>query len=577
MFNTKSMEKFNSLAGGLTSSGLTLGLTGNTTFNVASIFGQGILELSVGKDGISSRFGTGGTNIALGNLVDATKGIAESTKVLGWKYGSAEKSSTLNAVNQLSYSYDGKNNLSINASLAKDIWNGKVNVKFENLQTKDGAGDYGIYRQGSNAIIIDKSMLSNNREQTAKLATVLSHEGSHVYGNRIEAFAHLQANATYSELTDKLGLRKDSAFSNEILFGIQDKNNWKENVGNEDHWRMTWGGQLISDEDGWLRDMQGNYILDNDGKKIGAEKQESGLLNIMAGTGEQKYDSFSDEQKQQVQLLMLESGLRMDKNGQWNIELGKQLDMNTVMEISGNTIAESVFNSYYNNKVDSELANAWQLDLQFSDSSTNKIIPATAHERYSNLITTHLNDTKTPAALLDKYSWYLYTNENVATRVFKIDQNNSYLDDLIKQTNPILNTTINKYGCNYMSTIAFPQLLVGQILNAQDVQSIWINSTNSYTKWWETGEMLPNIDRKDSYVRQPDLIANLVSEKLGYSNLKFQFGGDSHRDLVGHKIQVPYSSSGHWILGDSYFSPLYNPANSIGRKIKSNPVYTWIK
>ena len=147
------------------------------------------------------------------------------------------------------------------------------------------------------------------------------------------------------------------------------------------------------------------------------------------------------------------------------------------------------------------------------------------------------------------------------------------MDDLIKQTDPELNSIINKYGCNFMATIAFPQLLTGTVLTASEIQTIWNESTNTKIAWWKTGELLPYVDSKDSYVRQPDYVAKLTAQKLGYSNLSFQFGGSSSNSKIGYKIKVPYGSSGHWLLSDPYHRYLYNSANTTGKIVDYNAVY----
>jgi len=339
-----------------------------------------------------------------------------------------------------------------------------------------------------------------------------------------------------------------------------------------DYWRMTCGGQLISDKDGWLKDENGWYI-NADGthteelqdNTLGAAKQESGLLNIINGTSGQKYDTFTEEQKQQVQAIMTSAGMSMDSNGQWEITLGRNLNMYNVMTVAGENIADVVFKQYYNNKVDYDIAQAWQMDLQFSNTAMNKEVPDSLVDKYSNLVTEHLQDTSTPAALKNKYMWTIYDEKGVGINLFKIDENNSYFDDLIKQTNPRLYSTINDSGCNYMSTIAFPQLLTGNILTPAEINNLWNYGTNQISpndptmKW---------IRASDSYVREPDKIANYLMRNLGNSSLKFQFGKyGTYNDYnhVGQLIGVPYGgiNPGHWTLGNNS-QIYYNPANSTG-------------
>lgn len=63
----------------------------------------------------------------------------------------------------------------------------------------------------------------------AKLATVMSHEGSHYNGNRVEGLVHLAGAETYSQLNEMFKLQADTSFSMEMLSGIMNADNWKEN------------------------------------------------------------------------------------------------------------------------------------------------------------------------------------------------------------------------------------------------------------------------------------------------------------------------------------------------------------
>ena len=394
----------------------------------------------------------------------------------------------------------------------------------------------------------------------------------------------MQSDSIYNDMMTGLintdiNLKKDiSAFDYALATG--DWDSFGSYVGNNydysaDYWRMTWSGQLLSDGDGWLKDMNGNYILNENGDRIGAEKQESGLLNIMNGTGGQSYASFTDEQKNKAQEIMRAAGLEMHSNGQWNNKLGKKLDMAKVMELSGDTIADKVFSAYYNNKVDSDLASIWQLNLKFSDSTLSKNVPDVAKDRYSELVTRHLNDTATPAALMDKYTWSIYDKSGIATQLYKIDENNSFLDDLVKQTDSGLNSIINAYGCNFMSTIAFPQLLTGNILSASEIQDIWDYASRQQAFSWGDYKEMPWIIEQ-SEVKQPDLIANKVSAELGYDKLRFIFGGEHKYNQIGRRVKVPYRPD-HFVTGSIYSSVIYNPANTIGKHRDEVPVYVYKK
>ena len=83
---TLGLKNLNNLAGGLASSAVSFAFTGNATFNILNLtdFGSringGLLELTVGKDGISSKIGNGGTNISYSNIKSSISGASSLHK-----------------------------------------------------------------------------------------------------------------------------------------------------------------------------------------------------------------------------------------------------------------------------------------------------------------------------------------------------------------------------------------------------------------------------------------------------------------------------------------------------------------
>ena len=83
---TLGLKNLNNLAGGLASSAVSFAFTGNATFNILNLtdFGTringGLLELTVGKDGISSKIGNGGTNISYSNIKSSISGASSLHK-----------------------------------------------------------------------------------------------------------------------------------------------------------------------------------------------------------------------------------------------------------------------------------------------------------------------------------------------------------------------------------------------------------------------------------------------------------------------------------------------------------------
>ncbi len=82
-----SIQNLNGTIGGLASAGLSYGLTGEATFNILNIsdFGagasSGLLEMTLSRDrGVTSRLGTGGTDLSYGTVSSSLQGIKTLNK-----------------------------------------------------------------------------------------------------------------------------------------------------------------------------------------------------------------------------------------------------------------------------------------------------------------------------------------------------------------------------------------------------------------------------------------------------------------------------------------------------------------
>lgn len=77
------------------------------TFNLANIYGTGVVEMHAGDDGFMMKLGSAGTDISLGRLLSAWEGFKNVSKVIDAKGLSIENNkilSTLNAINSFSKS-----------------------------------------------------------------------------------------------------------------------------------------------------------------------------------------------------------------------------------------------------------------------------------------------------------------------------------------------------------------------------------------------------------------------------------------------------------------------------------------
>ena len=312
VFNVEGISAMNSLAGGLASTVVNFGMTGNATFNLASIKGVGLLEVTIGKDGISSRLGSGGMSLSSETLMLAASGRQEAGKVMDWKYGTDESRSTLNGINQLGYT-----NIQVNHDLANDIWNEQIGVDYADI-----AG-YGLYKVGEKSITLNSDLLGGGLEESAKLATVLSHEGTHLYGNRIEGIAHFHGATTYMQLLDQFKLAGDETFTGEIMAGLTDPSSWVENTGDEDWWKLNLKGEIEWDGS---RDLNVEY------------RDEYGNVRIKYGHIKDDTGSFSQSLAKYIGISRAQEILRLNLNDASSYDLQTLVDVLKIHPMMANTL-----------------------------------------------------------------------------------------------------------------------------------------------------------------------------------------------------------------------------------------------
>jgi hypothetical protein len=225
-------------------------------------------------------------------------GLRDSSKVIGAKLsalvGNKESVSTLNAVNML-----GWTGREYEQGLAKAIWEDDLKVKYADMDEA-----YGAYKIGEDGITISKTLLGGGKEESAKLATVMSHEGTHAAGNRIEALAHIQGNSTYNTINAIFGLQADAEFSGQMISAILDPESWKENTGDVDYWIRTNNGGLKNDGLATLKDENGNVIKSLKDLGLTSETQiEGALLAIL------NIDKNDTEKVNAVRNMMTSAGM----------------------------------------------------------------------------------------------------------------------------------------------------------------------------------------------------------------------------------------------------------------------------
>jgi len=401
----KNGQKLNTLAGGLASQGVNLAFGNDFTLNILNIgrlFNEdasiGLLELHLGKGGISLEFGNSGADVSIGALWNAVKGFDTwrvNAKLLTSKEDAAHRYKSqmrtlysLNDVTREEYEsvLAGKTRyVESNVLYTESIFDEETGIKTVHLgldALNDGSlfglnvlFSHEAYRDGTVGTV-EEQIAETKRAVTGHSEAALAIIGTYGIGS-LEDWMTSEA-LTYAE-----AINTDNMDSLQTLFGSYDFS--------ADYWKLMRDGTLVNDNSGWLTNEDGTYVKDAQGRRIGADGIETGLLNILfGGTSNQAYSTYTIEQIQQVQFFMMMAGMKY-KNGSdasilsrtWNgNEIGLTLNMNTVMYYAGNTIASQVFARYYDSTVDSAIADFFGKDI---GDVTKNTVPATILDRYSDL------------------------------------------------------------------------------------------------------------------------------------------------------------------------------------------------
>ena len=407
---TSGLKNLNNLAGGLASSAVSFAFTGNATFNILNLtdFGTringGLLELTVGKDGISSKIGNGGTNISYSNIKSSISGASSLHKnsqinkteydkqtkdALRSQWGFGDKT----AKKQLDSIVNGDTILKLDADgseVAQSINENGQKIIHLNSSQNDGFIDLGLTLQHEahrDGIVSD--------EQSQQIETV----------NAVEAHTKMAINMANDGLYKTLMKDiisnnqnlKDDIYLYSVSQAYQNENIFSDYVSNmydssNDYWKLLDDGILQKDGSGWLRDERGNLILNKYGQMIGVTGEETGLLNIMyGGTSGKSYDSFEDYQKQDSYKLMAgmlnpyydEGKEHTKENAKWDKTVIANLNMTDLMEFAGDTVALQVFTKYYDSTVDALYADFNGIDI--GDVNIRGVTD-NAKERFSTLL-----------------------------------------------------------------------------------------------------------------------------------------------------------------------------------------------
>jgi hypothetical protein len=585
-------SKLSSVIGGLGGQGVNLAMEGDLTLNVFNLgfvnrdlASTGLLELHLGKDGFNAQMGTGGADVSAETLASALRGL-EAWKVNFeiWNSGSTDANKYISQMRSL-YSGSIVNNAEYDSILA-----GTTRI-LEDRNVRETQSEYNS-ANGIKYVILGTDTLED--DSRFGLNVVFGHESYRngvddgnegqvfetnqaVIGHIVTALGLMQtygAGSLGPAMTEeaKSFLENYTVLVNENS-SLDDQLNAAAMLGailtsydsSADYWKMRLDGTLVYDDSGWLKDEEGKYISLNggrtssvkEGSTIGAANIKQGLLNILyGGTSNEPLNGYSQKQQNLARDLIIATG---------NV-MGAGLDMNSVMSFAGGTIAGTVFQTYYNNTIDYNLASIHNVDLIFNTRGNWNVnlLPRAAVQRYTETVAGRINsyissEGSVEKALLNKYITTVDFSDGTSKNLLKITQDNPYVSMLLNQNDPVFrNTNSSQYnydlwqwGCNFMSTIAVPQLLTGDIFNAQTVTNVWNQAVSD------------KVIRSDGLVYDATSLATYALKNvIGVNNITVTTTKDSLAKPSANSMRIAIKEQydpSHFVLDDLDRRLVYNP------------------
>lgn len=284
----------------------------------------GLLEFTVGNDGVSSRIGMGGTNISINNIISSIKGAKAwntSEKINKYTEGKdlskEEKKALANAL-RMQYGFGDEKQL----KNLDDILSDKANLggtdtdgKAQTVADADGTRtimmamqegmdwkELGLmigheaYRDG---VVREEQTQRDETREAVKGHTEMAEKmlGDVLYASSMAQLIDNNQNLQMDLLARALG----EDFFNAYIDGTYDSS--------ADYWKLTYAGRLKYDGSGWLRDEDGKIIQDENGNSIGDNGVQTGFEKIL------KLDDSIEAVK-----LMRQMGLEYTKDKDGNIK-----------------------------------------------------------------------------------------------------------------------------------------------------------------------------------------------------------------------------------------------------------------
>ncbi len=341
-FNSRqigSIQNLNGTIGGLASVGLSYGLTGEATFNILNIsdFGagasSGLLEMTLSKEkGVTTRLGTGGTDLSFGTVSSSLQGIKALNKNMQITRA-ANRNSMGNAATALRTQYGFGDEKQL--AQLEEILKGRTELKRGN---GDGKAQT-VTENGKRTVYLNNYKEGMTREEQLALGITLGHEA---YRDGIVGNAQSQFNETVEAVLGHTAMAKrmqNDSMYNDIMDGLINSDiNLKNDISAFDYAFATndWGafGNYVgavydSSADYWRLKADGSIVFDGSRDLNVEYYDEWGNLRVKKGYITDETGSMSQALAQYV------GEERASQILGENWKNGKQYDSQTLKDVLG--------------------------------------------------------------------------------------------------------------------------------------------------------------------------------------------------------------------------------------------------
>jgi len=365
-------------------------------------------------------------------------------------------------------------------------------------------------------ININQSMIgSGTLEDYAKVASVMSHEGAHAYGEHVESNAYAFGGDSYLQMVRNVGLRGDGTFLGEMVKATLDPKNQMVNTGGPEYWRV---------------------MLDENGKIVKVQDD-----------GDYSNVNFVDEEGNALDQVHLKGRLtttglaKMVKNVQ-----------------SSDEINQVMLDSFLNNKLDGK---GW---FAVDSRGVYSTYANSAHPRYGRMEQTEIDRKEK----VERVQW----EKEHADEIENFNAKNKQATELMKQTDQYFKDkrqkTIVEAGCVFRNIQAFCEIASGRTLQGKEIVDVW--DTAKRNEYLLSGGTVQNY----SGVAEITLAKlNVISYSFEFGT------NTNNGVLVGYIGTMPYNDvDTHKALYLSVFDsgkPFFNPGQT-NNQVYANgwmPVY----